>query len=48
MSGEFCDTNVLIYAYDTESVDKHRVADALTSRLWAQRSIASTQVLSAF
>ncbi len=36
MSGEFCDTNVLIYAYDTESADKLRVASALTSRLWEE------------
>ncbi len=49
MSGEFCDTNVLIYAYDTESADKHRVAGALTSRLWEERTgILSTQVLSEF
>jgi predicted nucleic acid-binding protein len=48
MTVEFCDTNVLLYAYDsTAPTEKRQRAQALVSRLWTTRSgCLSTQVLS--
>jgi predicted nucleic acid-binding protein len=34
MSVEFCDTNIIVYAYDPESGDKHDHAKQLLDRLW--------------
>lgn len=47
MSGKgFVDTNVLIYAHDTRSGEKHEVAKELVGRLWHERAgVVSTQVL---
>jgi predicted nucleic acid-binding protein len=46
MSIEFCDTNVLVYAYDTTAGLKHEHARQLVERLWHGRSGAlSVQVL---
>jgi len=47
MSGKvFVDTNVLVYAHDTSSGGKHRVAQQLVEDLWAARNgVISTQVL---
>jgi predicted nucleic acid-binding protein len=45
----FVDTNVLIYAYDKEAADKHRLAALLVRSLWQQGgAIVSTQVLREF
>lgn len=50
MTVEFCDTNVLLYAYDsTAPTDKRQRAQALVLRLWTTRSgCLSTQVLSEY
>lgn len=50
MSGRtFVDTNVLIYAYDTDAGDRHERAMSALSALWASGSGAiSTQVLQEF
>lgn len=46
---EFVDTNVLVYAYDPTSGDRHTAASALLERLWQDRSGAvSVQVLQEF
>lgn len=42
----FVDTNILMYAHDTASGDKHQRARALVEELWEARSgVVSTQVL---
>lgn len=46
MSVEFCDTNVIVYAYDHSAGDKHTQARLLLDRLWEQRIRAlSIQIL---
>ncbi|MDA8064442.1 MAG: PIN domain-containing protein [Thermaerobacter sp.] len=46
MSVEFCDTNIVIYAYDVTAADKHLAAKELLSRLWRKGNGAvSVQVL---
>ena len=46
---EFCDTNVLVYAYDPSDAIKQARAVALTERLWSSRTGAlSIQVLQEF
>jgi len=45
----FVDTNVLIYAYDIDSKEKHEIAAATMKQLWeTQTGIISTQVLQEF
>lgn len=42
----FVDTNILMYAHDAASGDKHQQAKALVERLWETRAgVVSTQVL---
>jgi predicted nucleic acid-binding protein len=50
MSGKtFVDTNVLIYAHDTEAGRKHDIAKPVLRELWADRTgVLSTQVLQEF
>jgi predicted nucleic acid-binding protein len=49
MSGEFVDTNVLIYAHDREAGAKRTSAAALLERLGSERrGLLSTQVLMEF
>jgi len=49
MTVEFCDTNVLVYAYDGTEPKKHASALSLVERLWEERSGAlSIQVLGEF
>ena len=46
---QFVDTNILIYAYDVSSTEKHRRALALVSELWdSGRGCLSIQVLQEF
>ncbi|MEW6541006.1 MAG: PIN domain-containing protein [Bacillota bacterium] len=46
---QFVDTNILIYAYDVSSTEKHRRASALVSELWdSGRGCLSIQVLQEF
>src|SRR5690348_81877 len=46
MSGEFCDTNVLVYAYDSTAGAKRDRAVELLSRLWTSGTgVISVQVL---
>jgi predicted nucleic acid-binding protein len=46
MSGEFCDTNILVYAYDTSAGTKRELAKSLLDRLWREGSgVLSVQVL---
>jgi predicted nucleic acid-binding protein len=46
MSVEFCDTNILVYAYDTTAGAKREQARALVERLWsAECGAVSIQVL---
>jgi predicted nucleic acid-binding protein len=46
MSGEFCDTNILVYAYDCSAGTKHLAARSLVSRLWQSTDgVVSIQVL---
>jgi predicted nucleic acid-binding protein len=46
MSVEFCDTNILVYAYDTSAHTKRELARELVERLWREDSGAvSIQVL---
>lgn len=46
MSGEFCDTNVLVYAYDATAGSKREEAGVLLARLWGSGSgVVSLQVL---
>ncbi len=45
----FVDTNVLVYAHDTDAGDRHATAKALLAELWDSRSGSlSTQVLQEF
>lgn len=45
----FIDTNVLVYAHDTDAGDRHATAKALLAELWESRSGSlSTQVLQEF
>jgi predicted nucleic acid-binding protein len=45
----FVDTNVLVYAHDTDAGDRHETARALLADLWDNRSgLLSTQVLQEF
>ena len=51
MSGErvFVDTNILLYAYDTDAADKHEVAKRHLAELWNDETGAlSIQVLQEF
>ncbi|MEW5981843.1 MAG: PIN domain-containing protein [Acidobacteriota bacterium] len=50
MSGRtFVDTNVLIYAHDTDAGRKREIARALLQDLWVERAgVLSTQVLQEF
>lgn len=46
MNGEFCDTNVVVYAYDATAGAKREQAVLLLERLWHSRNgIVSIQVL---
>ena len=46
MSGEFCHTNVIVYAYDSSAGAKREQAMRLMNRLWETRTgILSVQVL---
>jgi len=46
MSVEFCDTNVVVYAYDTTAGVKHERARLLLERLWSEGiGAVSVQVL---
>ncbi len=46
MSGEFCDTDVLVYAHDAEAGARKERAQALVERLWtAGNGVLSVQVL---
>jgi predicted nucleic acid-binding protein len=48
-SVEFCDTNVLVYAYSSAAGARWRLASALVDRLWEARSgCLSVQVLQEF
>lgn len=45
----FVDTNILIYAYDTSSSEKHLIAQRILESLWiTQNGVVSTQVLQEF
>jgi predicted nucleic acid-binding protein len=45
----FVDTNVLIYAHDTQAHKKHEIAKQILSELWLERSgVLSPQVLQEF
>ena len=45
----FVDSNVLIYAYDSEAGTKHRIANSILRELWEQRlGVLSIQVLQEF
>lgn len=45
----FVDSNVLIYAYDSEAEAKHRIANSILRELWEQRlGVLSAQVLQEF
>ncbi len=49
LPGEFVDTNILIYAFDTTAGNKRQVAVELISRLWLDRlGCISLQVLQEF
>jgi predicted nucleic acid-binding protein len=46
MSGEFCDTNVLVYVYDKTAGNKHERAAKLVASLWESgEGVISIQVL---
>ncbi len=46
MNGEFCDTNVFVYAYDASASQKQEQATQLIDRLWRSgRGVVSVQVL---
>ena len=46
MNGEFCDTNVVVYAYDLTAGAKREQAVLLLERLWqARNGVVSVQVL---
>jgi predicted nucleic acid-binding protein len=45
----FVDTNILIYAHDTDAKSKHEVAKRILGELWNQRTgVLSVQVLQEF
>jgi predicted nucleic acid-binding protein len=45
----FVDTNILVYAHDTDAGRRHEVASALVRQLWdARDGVLSTQVLQEF
>jgi predicted nucleic acid-binding protein len=45
-AGEFCDTNVIVYAYDRSAGEKRRIARELVERLWTSGDgMVSIQVL---
>lgn len=45
----FVDTNILIYAHDVDSVQKHEIARELLASLWNQKTgVLSAQVLQEF
>jgi predicted nucleic acid-binding protein len=45
----FVDTNILVYAHDTDAGDRHATARTLVAELWDRRSgFLSTQVLQEF
>lgn len=47
--GEFVDTNVLLYAFDSGAAEKHRAALELVKRLWMERrGWISLQVMQEF
>jgi predicted nucleic acid-binding protein len=50
MSGKtFIDTNVLIYAHDTDAGAKHQIAKTVLHELWSERTgVLSVQVLQEF
>lgn len=49
LPGEFVDTNILIYAFDTTAGDKRIAASELIARLWQDRTgCVSLQVLQEF
>jgi predicted nucleic acid-binding protein len=50
MSGKiFIDTNVLIYAHDSDAGAKHKIASAILRELWSERTgVLSVQVLQEF
>ena len=50
MSGKtFTDTNVLIYAHDTDAGRKHQIAKTVLRDLWSERTgVLSVQVLQEF
>src|SRR5260370_36824064 len=50
MSGKtFIDTNVLIYAHDTDAGAKHEIAKTVLRDLWSERTgVLSVQVLQEF
>jgi len=49
MSAEFVDTNVLVYAYDPTTTEKHECARELVGRLWESgEGTLSVQVLQEF
>jgi predicted nucleic acid-binding protein len=46
MNAEFCDTNIVVYAYDTTAGVKHERAQELLERLWLEGvGAVSVQVL---
>ncbi|HZS93878.1 MAG TPA: PIN domain-containing protein [Chloroflexota bacterium] len=46
MTAEFCDTNILVYAYDVTAGVKREQAEALLARLWtSDDGVVSVQVL---
>src|ERR1051326_3596366 len=46
MNVEFCDTNIVVYAYDTTAGAKHQRAEQLLERLWTDGTgVVSIQVL---
>jgi len=46
MSAEFCDTNVIVYAYDVSAAPKRERARAILDRLWdSGDGVISVQVL---
>lgn len=46
MSGEFCDTNIIVYAYDLSAGAKRQQARSLLDRLWESgEGVVSVQVL---
>ena len=49
ITGQFVDTNVLVYAHDSSSAKKHAVAQSLFEELWSKRQgCLSIQVFQEF